>query len=153
MIHKNGFTILELVIVVGIMAVLFGGLTASIKKYQTKSSLSGNTETVIETLREARNLTLVSKNALAYGVHFDSDKVTLYNTAYVVGSSTNKVINLNSGVSLITNLPSGGSEILFSRLTGETSEPSTASLYLTTGPTSSTTILIYKTGTVEQFFP
>ncbi len=149
--NNTGLTLMELLIIIGILVLLLVAGTSTLSVYRQRQVLSKETETVIETLLEARNLTIVSKNASSYGVHLDTSSITLFaGPSYSSTNPANKIYNLSSGITLQKTLPSGGSDLIFSRLTGETNQSGTALVDVM--GTSSTTIRIYKTGVVERVF-
>jgi Tfp pilus assembly protein PilE len=139
----------ELLITVAIVVILASISFGSFLSYKKERALIEDRALVSEVLREARNLTLVSKNGLAYGVHFSSNDVTLYGGTYSSTDTSNKQSSLSTDVKLLAILPGGGSEIQFSRLTGETNQSSTATIELNVPSIGTSTIKIYKTGIVE----
>lgn len=107
---------------------------------------------VLTKLREARALTLASKNDAQWGVHLASSSITLFEGAsYDAGDASNVNINLNPLVTLATiTLEGGGSDVVFDRLTGSTPQSGTTTLSLIASSTMTRTIVIYETGVVEM---
>ena len=101
-------------------------------------------------MREARGQTLSSENSSQYGVHFTSSKITLFTgSSYIVGTSTNQDFNLTSTDTILTiTLTGGGNDIVFNRLTGETTQNGTV-VVSSTLATTTRTVTIYKTGVVD----
>lgn len=147
---NSGFTLVELFISLAIIAVLSIVVSTMFIDFRKNQALDKDTDTIVETLRQARNQTLSSKNASAYGVHITSTKVILFTgTSYVFGAATNSEFNLNSTDSILTiSLNGGGSDVIFNRLTGETSQNGTI-VVNSVGLSRSKTVTIYKTGLVE----
>lgn len=146
---SSGFTLIELIMVLTIMAVLAAIVFSSFIKWRDSNSLSKDTETIISVLRQARNQTLSSKNSSVYGVRFATTTVTLFaGTNYSVSTTTNKVFNLGKGNILTITLAGNGKDVVFQRLTGETSQNGTVVI---SSPRLTTikTITIYKTGVTE----
>ncbi len=136
-----------MLIVLGIMAALSSITMVGFVSYQKSQSLSKDTETVIETLAQARNQTISSKNASSYGVYFASTAITLFTgTMYSSANPNNQIFNLTSGNVVTVSLTGGGSSIIFNRITGETDQPGIVNIV---SSVSSTTIQVYKTGIIE----
>ncbi len=148
--QHQGFSIIEILIVLGIMAILTGitfSVFSSVKKAQ---ALEKDRDSIIEVLRQARSQTLSSKNASQYGVHITSSQITLFTgTSYSVGNSSNQDFILQGSDTIVTiSLTGGGSDVVFNRLTGETNQNGT--ITISSPSTSQTkTVTIYKTGLVE----
>lgn len=149
MYHK-GLTIAELLVVVAIVAILSAISLSAFVSYRTSQALTADTETVAGLLRQARNQTISSKNASSYGVNFSSTTTTLFvGPTYSPGNPSNVAYTLTAGNTLTTTLSGGATSILFNRVTGETNQSSTIVVTLQSA-TASSTISIYKTGTVEK---
>src|ERR1035437_5373941 len=119
----KGFTLLEILIVIAILAVLTVISLNTFVQIKNSQAQQMDTETIVETLRQARSQTLSSQSASQYGVHFASGAITLFTGAsYVSNDPNNKIFTL-SNVNVITaSLSGGGSDIVFNRLSGETSQ-------------------------------
>ena len=147
---QSGFSVIEIFIVVGILALLTGIIFGTFVSYRKSEALNKDTETIIEVLRQARSQTLSSQNASQYGVHFETGKVTLFTgTSYSAGVSTNQDFIISSTDTIITiNLLGGGSSVIFKRLSGETDQTGTVVISSPTSPRTKT-VTIYATGLVE----
>jgi len=145
-----GFTAIEILIVVAMLALMSAIILTGFVSYRHSQIVVKDTELVIEVLREARSLTLQSKNSSVYGVHFETPSVTIFTGAtYSVSATDNQVIALNSSDTILTPaLSGGGSAVVFKRLSGETDQDGTITI---SSPNSSTvkTVTIYSTGLVE----
>ena len=146
---NRGFTLTEILIVIGIALVLTTIVVSVFTNIKNNQTLDKDSGLVIEVIRQAKSLTLNSKNSSQYGVHFESGSVTIFTgTTYSAGSSSNLVHSLSSGNSATTSLSGGGRDIVFKRLSGETDNNGTIIL---SSQFSTTTkiITVYKTGLVE----
>ena len=146
----KGFTAGELIVSLAIMFVVAGIVMSAFINFRKTQSLSIDTETVIEVLRQARNQTLSSKNSTVYGVHLTAPKITLFTGAtYSSGASTNQDYNLSSTDTILTiSLNGGGSDVIFQRLSGVTAQNGTV-IVSSPGLSQTKTITIYKTGLIE----
>lgn len=149
---QSGMTMIELLVALGILSFLFMMTTKTFQTANSGEALDTNALKVSAELNEARSLTLSSKNADQFGVHFATSSITLFEgTSFVSGSATNTVSTLNPLVQISSiTLSGGGSDVIFQRLTGKTSQSGTITLSLIGSPSSTKTITIYATGIVQM---
>lgn len=146
--QKKGFTALELLMVVSIMAILATIIISPFAAFRNSKVLDTASEETLAVLSEARGDTLSAKAGYQYGVHFEVAQIVLYRGAtYSSSDANNKVIVLDSAleVSSIT-LAGGGADVLFDRLTGKTSQSGTVVIRVKNDITKSRTITIVGTG-------
>ena len=148
---RRGFTLIELLIVIGISSLLIGFTYSSFRLLNQSQALGKDANLVATVLHEARAETLASKNGNQYGVHFETNKIVLFiGTTYSSVDSTNINFPLNTLVTISTiNIMGGGSEVVFDRLTGDTSQTGTVTLSLISTPTSIRTITVSGAGLIE----
>jgi len=152
MMNSNkGFTLLEILIALGILAMILTIVFFSFSKLNSSQALDKSADLVVSVLEEARSHTLSSVGASQYGVYLDEFEITLFKgTTYVPLDADNKVTALNTFVAIRdVDLSGGGSSVVFKRLTGSTDEVGTAEVYLKTDPSTFRTITISSTGVVE----
>ena len=149
--YKKGFTLVEVLIVLGILAILSVIIFSTFIEFRKNQALVMDTDTVVEVLRQARNQTLLSKASSVYGVHFTSSKITLFTGEnYVENTATNQDFTLNSTDTILTiSIVPAGVDVVFNRLTGETVNSGTITVSLS-GGLKSKTVTIYKTGLIES---
>ena len=148
---KSGLTLVEFLISLAILALIIGIVMSTFTEYRKNQSLQKDTETVMEVLGQARNQSLSSQDASQYGVHIASDKITLFTgSTYSSGEPLNQYFPLVSTDTIVTiNLLGGGSDVVFKRLSGETSQSGT--VVMSSPSISKTkTITIYGTGLIES---
>ena len=149
---SRGFSVGELLVVVAVVT-LIAALSATSFVNLNKTQVIDKTALLaLSVLDEARSLTLASKNSLQYGVHFEDSKVVLFTgTAYSSGDSTNQVNLLNTAAKTLTiSLAGGGSEVIFDRLTGATSQNGSVTFSLRSDSNTTKTITVYTTGTAQS---
>ncbi|MEK7133665.1 MAG: prepilin-type N-terminal cleavage/methylation domain-containing protein [Patescibacteria group bacterium] len=146
-----GVTLMELLMVIAILLVLFALTTRTFQGVNSGKAIDTEALRIVTELNEARSLTLSSKYAKPFGVHFDSSSVTLFEGAtYSAGSATNTTALLNSLVQVSSiDLAGGGSDVVFQRLTGKTAHSGTITLSLLSNASTSKIITIYATGLVD----
>src|SRR3990167_9873510 len=76
--NKKGFTVIELLIVVTIMALLIAVVLPGFSSFRKSQILSNSSEEIRSSLSRARSETLASVSSSEYGVHFDSDQVVIF---------------------------------------------------------------------------
>ena len=148
---KKGLTLVEILVVIAIMSILVSIFLSSFTNLRGNQAIIKNTETVVAVLRQARNQTLSSKNSSVYGVHFSTSTITLFTGGiYSAESLTNQDFPFPAGDSVLTTtIVGGGKDVVFNRLTGETSH--TGTVVISSPRLSLTkTVTIYKTGLVES---
>ncbi len=147
----RGIGVLELMIVIAIITFLVVITFSSFFTLNRRETLKGEAFQVLSVISRARSLTLSSKNDTQYGVHLEPTQVVLFSGAtYYSWNSTNQVILLSPEVNIATTtLNGGGSDIVFSRLSGVTSSYGTTTISLVASSTQSKTIVVYPTGIAE----
>ncbi len=146
----RAFSLIELVIVISIITLLAGLIMSGLSMYRKSEALNKDAEKIVGILNDAKSRTLASHNSSQYGVHFASTTITLFTgTTYTSSSATNLVYPLTAS-DIISNvsLTGGGLDIVFIRLTGETSQNGTITL---SSPTTAKTrtVTIFKTGLIQ----
>ncbi|MEK7135100.1 MAG: type II secretion system protein [Patescibacteria group bacterium] len=148
---QKGFTVIEIIIVLAIGALLTGFVALSFSKINEHEALNTNADLIVSILNEARSMTLSSVGDTGYGVHFDIDQVVLFRGAvYSSGSATNVPTTLNSRVAMRNISFGGGSNVIFSRLTGATAQAGTLQVYLKSATTTYKTISVSAIGVSER---
>lgn len=123
-IKQNGFTITELLLVMGIFAVLSVLATITLLRPQIKSSVDKNVNTMIADIKLQQIKAMIGDTqnvggAEDYGVYFENTSYTLFKgSAYNSSDTNNIVIELDQAIEFSrVNLPN--SQIVFERLSGE----------------------------------
>ena len=119
---KNGFTLVEIVIVVAILAVVLGlGYFVGFDFYKNYA-LHSEKDILISVLRKARSQALNNVGATAHGVYIDDSSYTIfYGNSFVSRDSQyDENIRKAPGISL-----SGLNEVVFAPLTATSTASST----------------------------
>lgn len=144
---SEGYTFVELIVVIAILGILMAIIIPSFAGFRQSSALNGDTMNLITLINRARLLSVADKGDVQYGIHLEAGKVVLYQgSTYSSGASTNESYPFSSGITL-SNLVinGGGSEILFAKVTGATTQAATMTL-LSAGNSASTTIAVLPVG-------
>lgn len=152
---KKGFSLIEIIIVVAIFSIISAIVFASFFSVNDEKALDSAALGVQAVLEEARSLTLAAYNNQSQGVHFDagSNIIVRYPDAiypYNPAGPSNIDVELHKKVQVLSfSFQGGGSEVIFDRLTGDTSQYGTVTVSLQSDTSQTRTITISQTGIVE----
>ena len=102
---QAGFTLPELLIVMGIMAILLGFITPNLLHFRQRSVINTTVDTLVSDLKSQQNKAMVgdtegSGTISNYGAHFESNRYTLFRgSSYSAGDPSNFDINLDPSLS------------------------------------------------------
>lgn len=153
--REGAFTVVEMLVVLAVMALILasaGGMFSFLKNIRATQALNQGGQAVKYRLEEARSLTIASKNAVAYGVHFESGKIVLFiGPTYTAGLATNQTTTLDPLVTISSiNLTPAGSDVLFERVTGASNKSGTIVVSQVADTTRKITNTISLTGLVSM---
>jgi prepilin-type N-terminal cleavage/methylation domain-containing protein len=144
---KSGFTIVELLISIGILLLLFAIATINISPLPSNTYQAANLDVLINDIRSQQTMAMADDSS--YGVHFESGSYTLFKgSSYIMGASGNFIVNLD-GPNNFTNVTLPNSSIIFSANSGDVAGYSsgTDSFTLSNSSTNkSTTVHVNKYG-------
>jgi hypothetical protein len=114
----------------------------------SREAVELETAKILSLLAEARALTISAKGGTVYGVHFESQKEVLFSgAAYPAGNPSNRVRPVHDDVRISSILLSGGgSDVVFNKFTGATSQSGTLTLTSVRDAAETKTITITATG-------
>lgn len=119
--RMSGFTFPEVIIAVGIFAILISIVTINLLGSRKQVAQGANLDVLIADLKEqqARAMSGEGTPSSDYGIFLEANKYTLFSgSSYVSNLSSNFIVNLDSAVS-ITNITLPGSVIVFRKGSGE----------------------------------
>ena len=125
-----GFTVIEILITVAIIGVLSALVIPYFNSFLTRNELKNESLKMVDMLRRARGQAMSGQDDSQWGVHFESGKYVLFRgTSYSVSDSFNEEISLPAVLTISTiNLNGGGSNAVFSKIRGETSQFGTTTI-------------------------
>jgi|SRR5579859_160302 len=121
-----GFTLIEILVVVGIFLVSFSIAALTIYQPQGKASLSTTVVSLVSDLQHQQLKSMLGESegattAQTFGIHFESATYTLFRgSTYSSSDSDNFVVNLGQNV-IFSNVTFPSSQVVFNRLNGEVS--------------------------------
>ncbi len=144
----KGFTLIEILLTLGILAVVSTIGLVSLSNFNKDKALDAEVGKVLSLISKARSYTLSAREGSAYGVHFEEKRVVLFKgLTYSSGTATNQIQALNAEVKIAnTSLSGGGNEVLFSRLSGATTQSGTITLTSVRNSSQTKVITIVGTG-------
>lgn len=153
---KKGFTLIELVVVVGIIIVVGAVLFASLGTRKSTTDLTATTQQIGSLLRMAQINAAQQKSNTAWGVHFANSSgsipfYALFQTSYSTATVVGGLYRLPSTVAYVTSTLASGAtlDVIFSSLTGVSSVSTSIGFYMPKQNTAySSTISISSSGTV-----
>ena len=146
---RRGFTLIEMLIVVVILAIISSITISGFYRFREDTMLDRMAVDVKSILTKARQQTLTAKNGYAYGVRFNDQQIFLYKGSFS-SSSSELIINVDPLVSMSSSSFSGGTnDIRFTKFTGEPSATGTINVSLDSDKTRYRTITVYQSGLTD----
>jgi putative endonuclease len=149
----EGFTLVELLIVIAITLILAAAASPIYSNLQVSAQVNETSSQLIQTLRTARQRSQARFQNASWGVYFDinaaaDDSYTLYKgTTYATRDSDwDRILILDSALSISETL--SGSEVNFSKSLGVPN--TTGNVILTHDVSGSKTISINSLGSIEE---
>ncbi len=118
-----GFTLIELMLVIGICSILFGFATINLVRQQNSVSVQTLADTLVSDIYSQQNSAMVgSGNGASYGIFFETNRYTLFQgDDYSQNDPNNFVVNMDPGYSIV-NVSFTNGIVIFSSGNGELSE-------------------------------
>jgi prepilin-type N-terminal cleavage/methylation domain-containing protein len=140
--NSQGFSMLEMLLSVGIISILAGLSLPIYLSFQTRNDLFITAESTADVLRRAQVYARGSKDDSQWGVEIQSSGVTLFKGTSFASRDTSydETIAISSGVSGLT-------EVLFAKLTGAPS--TTGNITFTSNANETKTVTINAKGMVS----
>lgn len=151
--NQSGFTLVELLVVMGILLTLFGFVSFNLVGVQRNTSVNSTVDTLFSDMASQQTKAMLGaglSSGNSYGIYFQPDKYTLFKGAtYSSDPASYFTVSLDLGITFTNTFPS--SSIVFSSGTGQVSGFSngqnTISIHDTQG-TKTETITINRYGVV-----
>lgn len=125
---SSGFTLIEALLSISLIAVLAGVGIGSITRFQNKNDLDLAVRSVAEALRRSEELSKGSSGDSSWGVNIASSTITVFRGPSFASrtSALDEITTISENISVI-----GVSEFVFSRLFATTTNVGTTTLYHT----------------------
>lgn len=153
---QRGFTLIEILVVVGIIGLFIGLSIPQLRSFQQVSHLENVNKEVIAALRLAQSKTLASQGALQYGVYFDvvstpNQYVLFQGSSYAARDIPKDEITVfKEAVEISSLVLEGANEVVFVRLTGQASAQGAITFRLVKDPSRTKIVSILASGAVQE---
>ena len=111
----SGFTLIELMVSMGILLILFALTTINLTRLPSSASQSSSYDRLVSDLRGQQTKAMVGYGAETYGVHFESASYTLFTRTY---GTDNYTINLDPNITF-TGVTFPNSQVVFASGSGD----------------------------------
>ncbi len=149
---KHGLTLVEILVVLGISAVLVVASLPIYSNLQSSAQVDESTTQLIQTLRTARQRSIARLNGVEHGIYIlqtaEEDAYILYQGGSYAGRNQDydRVVTLDAGINLTTTF--GGNEVHFAGGTGTPN--ATGTIMLSHPSEGAKQILVNSIGTIED---
>ncbi|OHA66410.1 MAG: hypothetical protein A2672_01255 [Candidatus Wildermuthbacteria bacterium RIFCSPHIGHO2_01_FULL_49_22b] len=151
-----GFTLLEILVVMGIIAIFLTMSIPQLRSFQSSSRLENVGREAVSALRLAQNKTLASEGASQYGVYFDTASspnryILFEGESYAARDpAKDEAAELPQTIEISAISLGGESEAVFSRLTGDPEAVGTVVFRQVADPASTKTVTILASGAIQE---
>lgn len=149
----KGFTLIELLMAITVSAILMGISAGAYSTLNKSSNVDIEARKLESVLNLARNRTLASEGDKSFGVRLSSslnEYILFSGSTYIPSDPANEKFKIPPRVVLNPpQLRSGGSDIIFNRLTGATGQFGSILLRDAKDSSNIATVCMHETGTVE----
>lgn len=146
----RGFTLVESLTVIAIMAVLAGVFMSGLSQYRASQTLMLSSQNVASLLRSARAQAMEGKEGTSWGVHFGTDSVALFSgSSYDANATDTLQVSLGGLEVQSLSLAGGGADVVFQSLTGDTVEQGSVTLTLSSDSSRTRTVSVSAQGVVN----
>jgi Tfp pilus assembly protein FimT len=144
----GGFTLIEAVVTTTIIALLVGS-TFAVLSIQKSARFDSQSQDLLGSLREMQSKSRAVEANREYGVSFSGNSWTTFSRDPSTLAVTNIRTTTLSSATLTTAITPSASQIVFSRLTGQPSNSTSATLTLSmTNPTKQRVIKVESAGAI-----
>lgn len=148
---KAGLTLIELLISLGIIFLLAALGLSSFVQSRNIRDLSSSGQNALSVLRQAQSRALAGENNSAWGVHLETSQFVLFRGSTYTGASFTKNFLLPSAIEIANiSLAGGGSDVVFNRIDGSTTQAGTFDLRVRSAPTTVFAVTVDGSGKVYQ---
>ncbi len=111
-VPKKGFTIIELLVVLGMIGIVCAVAVPAFAMIQKNISLKNYTKEIVSNLRRAQSMAVASQDGLDHGIFFSGNEYGICEQNCTVRTTT---YSLDNGISIVAG---AGTSVVFNRLTG-----------------------------------
>ena len=140
----RGYTIIELLVVMGMFAIFFGFASLNLLSVRSRTSLATTVDVLVSDLRTQQVKAMNGDTGggpvdINYGIHFSSNSYTLFKGTYSLGDPANFIVNVDEASIDTTFSPPD--EIIFNKGSGEVVGSTPASIRLSSNSSSASKVI------------
>lgn len=153
--NERGFTILEIIIVIAIIAVLFGTGFLRLLDYRQRQTLNLTKQSIVAILRNAQDRSIGQESGVRWGVHFENltgnnnDFYALFSGATYNSSNVVSKNNLDQEIQFSDPVDGFSKDVIFESITGKLDSAVSIIVVLTSDPLVFSTITIDTNGKIS----
>lgn len=157
--NNLGFSLIEIIIVIAILAVLSAIIFPNLPAFKNSSDLNNIVQEFVSTLKLAQNKTVISENYSQYGIYINTgvspNTYVLFKGASYAGRDipSDKTYTLQDTIEFYDVNLGGGNEIVFDKLTGASEESGSISVRVKSDANKNKTIYISSSGSIGYISP
>ncbi len=137
---RNGFTLVEISIAIGILAILASLSVVTLVSYGERQQFNQVLYELQNGLREAQSKSRAALNNTTHGVYVGTSTLEYFaGSVGVPGSAANQRVTVPAGITITPNLTGGVRQVVFARVTGT---PSVTGTIVVTDTRSFTTATV-----------
>lgn len=151
---RRGFTIVELLIVMGIIVLVGLGITVNLAGRKSTVELTLTTQRIAALLRQAQSRSMSQVSSTSWSIHLDNGSTPFYalyaGGTYSTGSQDSRFALPTTLRFATTSVAQGNTaDVFFAQLSGGASGSTSITLYMLNNSNSSSTISIDPSGSVS----
>ncbi len=146
---RRGMSLIELIVTISIIVFLGAASLVSLLSSRNVRDLTTSGQNVLSVLKLAQSKSLAGEGNTTWGVHFESNRVVLFQGPSYVSLGTTTPYALPQSLQIANiNLFGGGSDVIFKKITGTTDQSGSVDIQIISTPTSVFSIAIDASGKV-----
>jgi prepilin-type N-terminal cleavage/methylation domain-containing protein len=145
---KNGFTFIEILAVISIISIALSIAIINGRNFNNSIELENTVKSIDAKIKLAKAYSIGARNGTNYGVHFESDKAVIFEgDTFIDGAPANETFVFSDKIEVNTvSLAGGGSDLIFDRLVGSTSNFGNIEIVVISEPSKTKQIIINSDG-------
>lgn len=147
---RRGFTLIELMIVIGITVILAGGSILYLGGFKTRQSLDLSAKSLVTFLRGAQSKSIAQEDGAQWGVRIDNTGSRASYHLFKTAGVPIDVVTLPAGVTFADPVVASFKDVIFQKSTGRPTAATNVILRLIGDASVTKTIIINTQGTISH---